>query len=89
MKQALVSMLICLNLYSVYLVNFIFLHWFFRNSYAKIEKMFENIGSLNENKTQSGNAKRISFITDSGTTTSYCDTACFEDDKHSLSQSPV
>ena len=50
----------------------------------KLNNMFENIGSLNENKTQSGNAKRKSFITDSGTTTCYSEAACLEDDKHHI-----
>ena len=50
----------------------------------KLNNMFENIGSLNENKTQSGNAKRKSVIPDSGTTTCYSEAACLEDDKQHI-----
>ena len=50
----------------------------------KLKNMFDNIGSLNENKTQSGNAKKKSVITDSETTTFYSESACLEDDKHHI-----
>ena len=51
----------------------------------KLKNMFDNIGSLNENKrTQSGNAKTNQVITDPETTTCYSESACLEDDKHHI-----
>ena len=50
----------------------------------KLKTMFENIGSLNEIKTQPGNAKRKSVITDLGTTACNSETACLKDDKHHI-----
>ena len=50
----------------------------------KLKNMFENIGSLNENKTQPGNTKRNSVTTDSGTTTCNSEAVCMEDDEHHI-----